>query len=166
MPWWLVKQIRRAVRKIARKVGAVSPYDFYDWRVPWASKKDIQQDRERYNALNTDGRFVIDSKNEYIVRDLKYINTEHGISYIPTYVRDLWGAKQVYKHKPSSHYDCGSSFCGFTTLLIPMGINIVLIDIRDLTDRFNTSLLKDIWGGGWGNLTKKRKNKKEWNKRK
>lgn len=62
MPWWLVKQIRRAVRKIARKVGAVSPYDFYDWRVLWASKKDIQQDRERYNALNTDGRFVIDSR--------------------------------------------------------------------------------------------------------
>lgn len=62
MPWWLVKQIRRAVRKIAQKVGAVSPYDFYDWRVPWASKKDIQQDRERYNALNTDGRFVIDSR--------------------------------------------------------------------------------------------------------
>ncbi|WP_104718170.1 hypothetical protein [Helicobacter trogontum] len=148
MLWWFMKQMRRVVRKIARKIGAVSPYDFYDWKVPWASNRDIQHDRECYNARNTDKRFVIDRKNEYIVRHLRYINTEHGIGYVPTYVRDLWGAKQIYKYRPSIHYDCGSSFGGFITLLIPMEIEIVLIDIRDLTDKFNTSLFKSARGGG------------------
>ncbi len=144
--WFIHKQMRRIARKLGVKVGAISPYDFYDWRTPWASRSEIQKDREQYNALNKDNRFVLHSEHEHIVRHLKYIGQEHGINYIPTYVRDLWAAKQVWRHKPSKHYDCGSSFAGFITLLIPMGLEIVLIDIRNLTNRFNTSLFN--MGGG------------------
>lgn len=163
MLWFIIKQMRRVVRKIGHKIGAISPYDFYDWRTPWASNKEINQDKLQYNVLNKDDRFILDNKNDYIIKHLKHINTEHGIGYIPTYVRDLWSVKQICKHKAKYHYDCGSSFSGFITPLIPLGLNIVLIDIRDLTDRFNTSLFKYIRGGG-GNMLSIRYNYASWDR--
>ncbi|MWV62289.1 hypothetical protein DCO58_05020 [Helicobacter saguini] len=146
----LKNEYKRIVRRIAKRAGVIAPYDFYDFKTKKASKAEIEHDRQEYIRLNKDSRFNLESKNEVIVDFLKYINSEHGINYIPTYVRDLWGARKVYQNKPNTHYDCGSSFQGFVTLLIPMGIDIKLIDIRDLKDRFNTALFakNDIRGGG------------------
>lgn len=141
----IVREWKRLVRQLARKVGVISPYDNFDWAHSLVSEKEIQADKLEYTRLNTDPSFAIDNKREIIVRYHKHSSSEHSVGLdIACFMRDLWGAKWIYRNRPAMHYDCGSSFERFIAHILPMGVKICLIDIRDLSNRYNTMFFNSL----------------------
>ncbi len=115
------------------------------------SKKELENDRQQYIAQNTDARFAISKKFDYICRDDKYANNGGDVEMLQDYfIQDIWGARKVSKNKPSHHYDVGSSVAGFIAHLLGSNQRVTLIDIRPLQS-LNTNFLNS--GGGHNILT-------------
>lgn len=108
------------------------------------SDSEIAHDRAEFKRLNKDTRFVMGKENEYICRYDKY--AENGtITDSSYFIQDIWGARKVLENRPAVHYDVGSSVGGFIAHLLAQKQKIVLIDIRKMTNDFNTPFLN---GGG------------------
>lgn len=108
------------------------------------SDKEIEQDRQLYNALNRDDRFKIDSKHDYICKADKYAN--NGAVDVSYFIQDIWGARKVLEQKPEVHYDVGSSVGGFIAHLLSQGQKVTLIDIRPMINSFDTAFLNQNGG--------------------
>lgn len=110
------------------------------------SEAEIAQDKAKYTELNKDNRFVINREWDYIIRYDKYaFNGDMGDGQY--FIQDIWGARRVLEHKPSVHYDVGSSVRGFIAHLLAQKQKIVLLDIRPMNNQFNTSFLSNGGGG-------------------
>ncbi len=108
-------------------------------RVPAMSNKELESDRAMYERLNTDTRFKLGREHDYICRFDKYApNGQLDNQY---FIQDIWGARKVCENKPSVHYDVGSSVAGFIAHLLAMRQKIVLIDIREMNNDFDTPFL-------------------------
>lgn len=115
------------------------------------SNKELNADRARYEQLNTDTRFSTGKQHDYICRFDKYAQNG-GIIDNQYFIQDIWGARKVYEHAPSVHYDVGSSVQGFIAHLLSQKQKIVLIDIRKMDNNFDTQFLREprnvLMGGG------------------
>lgn len=134
------QKIKRESARILRQLRILKP-------LPQAnamSDSEIMRDRAEFKRLNKDTRFAMGKENEYICRYDKYAkNGDLGDgSY---FIQDIWGARKVLENRPAVHYDVGSSVAGFIAHLLAQKQKIVLIDIRKMTNDFNTPFLN---GGG------------------
>ena len=111
------------------------------------SDKEIESDRKKYQELNTDKRFIINPKYDYICKYDKYANNG-GVIENSYFVQDIWGARKVTSNKPQIHYDVGSSVQGFVAHILGANVNVNLIDIRPMDNDFNTAFLQPKMGGG------------------
>lgn len=112
------------------------------------SNSEIAHDRAEFARLNKDTRFVMKKENEYICRCDKY--AENGnLSDGSYFIQDIWGARKVLENRPAVHYDVGSSVGGFIAHLLAQKQKIVLIDIRKMSNDFDTPFLN---GGGESHL--------------
>lgn len=117
------------------------------------SLKEIERDRALYNKLNTDTRFSTGRKHDFICRADKYApNGQVGGNY---FIQDIWGARKVFDAAPAVHYDVGSSVGGFIAHLLSMKQKIILIDVRQMNNDFDTPFLREprapaMRGGGDG----------------
>lgn len=137
------QKIKRESARILRQLRILKPLP----QVPQAnamSDSEIMRDRAEFKRLNKDTRFVMKKENEYICRYDKYAkNGDLGDgSY---FIQDIWGARKVLENRPAVHYDVGSSVGGFIAHLLAQKQKIILIDIRKMTNDFNTPFLN---GGG------------------
>lgn len=115
------------------------------------SSQEIAKDKADYTRLNTDKRFIIDSRWDYLCLYDKYAqNGAMEDGNIQYFIQDIWGARKVLEHKPSVHYDVGSSVRGFIAHILAQKQKIVLLDIRPMDNQFNTSFLSE--GGGGHNI--------------
>ena len=134
------QKIKREIRRILRQCRVLKP-------LPQAnamSEDEIMRDKAEFKRLNNDSRFVMKKENEYICRYDKY--AENGDLGDGSYfIQDIWGARKVMENRPLVHYDVGSSVGGFIAHLLAQKQKIVLIDIRKMTNDFNTPFLN---GGG------------------
>lgn len=108
------------------------------------SDKEILEDKQKYTQLNTDSRFAIHSRNDYICKFDKYANNgevENGY-----FIQDIWGARKIFENKPDTHHDVGSSVQGFIAHLLAMKQKTILIDIRPMRNTMDTPFLN--MGGG------------------
>lgn len=156
-----MKQKKSSAEKILREL--VRP--FYQlsckmWAIASESKnqmsqKEIAQDKANYTRLNTDKRFVIDSAWDYLCLGDKYAQNGGDLSggNGQYFIQDIWGARKVLEHKPSVHYDVGSSIKGFIAHLLAQKQKIILLDIRPMDNQFNTDFLSN--GGGDNILSRK-----------
>lgn len=97
---------------------------------------EIANDKRIYTQLNTDPRFKLDKKHDYIIKSDKYAsNSTIGGDY---FVQDIWGARKVFLNRPKIHYDVGSSVHGFIAHLLAFNQKIILFDIR-VQDNKNTN---------------------------
>ncbi len=108
------------------------------------SYAEIERDRAEFKRLNNDSRFVMEKENEYICRKDKYAENG-GIIDNGYFIQDIWGARKVFANHPKIHYDVGSSVVGFIAHLLAQKQKIVLIDIRKMSNNFDTPFLN---GGG------------------
>lgn len=108
------------------------------------SKAELERDRVAYMQANTDSRFAMDRKYDYICIGDKY--AQNGSFDNQYFIQDIWGARKVFEHKPEIHYDVGSSVVGFVAHLLSMKQKIKLIDIRPMQNDLDTRFLRS--GGG------------------
>lgn len=134
------QKIKRESARILRQLRILKP-------LPQAnamSDSEIMRDRAEFKRLNKDTRFVMNKENEYICCYDKYAkNGDLGDGGY--FIQDIWGARKVMENRPAVHYDVGSSVAGFIAHLLAQKQKIVLIDIRKMTNDFNTPFLN---GGG------------------
>lgn len=119
------------------------------------SKAEFEKDKNLYQSLNTDTRFVMDANTEYPCLNDKYAQNG-GVIDNSYYIQDIWGARKVYENRPSVHYDVGSSVWGFIAHLFGINQRIVLLDIRPMNNDFNTKFLRGEYAhnvNGGGGLT-------------
>lgn len=103
------------------------------------SLTEFEKDRQTYIELNTDTRFSVSKKYDYVCLNDKYSNNgEIDNGY---FIQDIWGARKVAENKPKLHYDVGSSVAGFIAHLLSMKQKVVLIDIRNMDNEMNTDFL-------------------------
>ena len=127
----------RAIRKVGRPVKRF----VRNLSVKKMSTMEIERDRALYNKLNTDTRFSTGRKHDFICRADKYApNGQVGNQY---FIQDIWGARKVFDAAPAVHYDVGSSVAGFIAHLLSMKQKIVLIDIRQMNNDFDTPFLRE-----------------------
>ena len=116
------------------------------------SKAEFEKDKNLYQSLNTDTRFVMNANTEYPCLNDKYTQNG-GVIDNSYYIQDIWGARKVYENRPSVHYDVGSSVWGFIAHLFGINQRIVLLDIRPMNNDFDTKFLRgeyahNVNGGG------------------
>ncbi len=108
------------------------------------TRAEVACDIAYFKRLNKDTRFVMKKENQWICRGDKY--TENGtIADSSYFIQDIWGARKVMENRPAIHYDVGSSVAGFIAHLLAQKQKIVLIDIRKMSNDFDTPFLN---GGG------------------
>ncbi len=138
------EKIKREIKRILRQLG------FKNLLGPkLMTRAEVARDIAEFNRLNKDTRFAMKKENEWICRDSKY--TENGIIADSSYfIQDIWGARKVMENRPAIHYDVGSSVAGFIAHLLAQKQKIVLIDIRKMSNGFDTPFLNG--GGGKSHL--------------
>ena len=135
----LKRSIKKRIVRIKAKLGLIPP-------LPGTQMTDseVEADRTKYIQLDTSKKFAMGKKYDFICKGDKYAN--NGIVKDSSYfIQDIWGARKVAEHKPSVHYDVGSSVVGFIAHLLGMNQKICLIDIRPMNS-LDTSFLNA--GGG------------------
>lgn len=88
----------------------------------------FEDDRKRYNNLNTRENFTIQEKYLWPVIKDKYAMAGSIDNY---FWQDLWAARLIYKSGIKKHFDIGSRIDGFIAHLLAMDIDVSLIDIRE-----------------------------------
>ena len=132
------QKIKREIRRILGQIGIVKPL------VKKMSMAEIKADMAEYKRLNNDTRFVMEKDNLYICKKDKYAENG-GVIDNSYFIQDIWGARKVLENRPAVHYDVGSSVVGFIAHLLAQKQKIVLIDIRKMSNNFDTPFLN---GGG------------------
>ena len=134
------QKIKREIRRILRQIGIVkTPHN-----VRMMSDSEIRADIAEFKRLNNDTRFVMGEENLYICKGDKYAENG-GVIDNGYFIQDIWGARKVLENRPAVHYDVGSSVVGFIAHLLAQKQKIVLIDIRKMSNNFDTAFLN---GGG------------------
>ncbi len=139
-----MNKIPRELRRIGRQIKRVFIKEHKGM-----SDAELESDRAMYERLNTDTRFKLGKKYDFICRFDKY--APNGSLDNQYFIQDIWGARKVYENMPSVHYDVGSYVAGFIAHLLGMKQKIVLIDIRKMNNNFDTNFLKEprsVNGGG------------------
>lgn len=134
----LSQKLKREIRRILGQIGLIKPL------TKKMSMAEIKADMAEFRRLNNDTRFVMKKENEYICRKDKYADNG-GIIDNGYFIQDIWGARKVFENRPKIHYDVGSSVVGFIAHLLAQKQKIVLIDIRKMSNNFDTPFLN---GGG------------------
>lgn len=88
-------------------------------------------DCEKYEKLNSRDSFKIDRNNLWPVISDKYRKAGQVHNY---FWQDLWAARLINKMGVKKHFDIGSRIDGFIAHLLAMGIDVVLIDIREFPE--------------------------------
>ncbi|WP_231860243.1 hypothetical protein [Helicobacter himalayensis] len=146
-----MNKIPRELRRIGRQIKRVFIKEHKGM-----SDAELESDRAMYECLNTDTRFKLGKKYDFICRFDKY--APNGSLDNQYFIQDIWGARKVYENMPSVHYDVGSYVAGFIAHLLGMKQKIVLIDIRKMNNNFDTNFLKEprsVNGGGGQNRDSK-----------
>ena len=136
----ITQKIKREIRRIGRQFGLIKPLRCEKQM----SDDEIKRDRNEFKRLNNDLRFVMKKENEYICKGDKYAENG-GIIDNSYFIQDIWGARKVLENRPAIHYDIGSSVVGFIAHLLAQKQKIVLLDIRKMSNDFDTPFLN---GGG------------------
>ena len=98
----------------------------------WQNRKArriYKENKKKYSSLNKDDRFKIISKYERPCLEDRFESAGTLGCY---FWQDLWAAAQVFKHKPTVHYDIASRVDGFIGMLSSFGQKTIMIDVRPL----------------------------------
>lgn len=87
----------------------------------------FEDDKKRYEELNTRSAFDINEKDLWPVIGDKYSNAGTVNNY---FWQDLWAARLIHKKMPQEHFDIGSRLDGFIAHVLCFGIPVKMIDIR------------------------------------
>lgn len=94
--------------------------------------KAYRQDRKRYIAMNTRPNFMYSRK----FAKPYYTDRYHSAGRLGAYFwQDLWAAHHLHEDHPTKHYDIGSRIDGFIANISSFIDEVILIDVRPLSQK-------------------------------
>lgn len=91
-----------------------------------------RKNAKEFTAKNTRESFEITKKFRFPILTDRYLEAGSFSSY---FWQDLWAARLIHDANPAKHYDIGSRVDGFIAHLASFREDIILIDIRPLSQK-------------------------------